>query len=329
MANRRVSVAYWAEVQLSFVPMTRRRCEAAGVRFNFHPITHHPSWFGPRRSLMVNALHLGKILLAILRSGSGATVCAFGTNASRGLYPFSWMFRRFVCIYNELPEHRAGAPLRWLDHRIFERADAVYVSTTARAEFVSEQYALERAVSVVENIAFETQLEPKSNAREEAIVFAGSITPKRFSSDDVQKFARLVSTLHRPIDVYGFVARELSPQFAALLDHRGHLPHPELLDRLTVYRYALLAYYQGEPNYDLCAPLKLYEYVAAGCTVISINKNLGLARVAAKYPSLLVFADDIGDQPLRREKPSRRAERDEFLREAWQSNERLAVDLMS
>lgn len=329
MPSPRVTIAYWAEAQLSFVAMTRRLCEAAGVRLDFHPITHHPSWFGPRRSLMVNALHLGKALLAILRSGRSATVCAFGTNACRGLYPFAWMFRRFICIYNELPEHRAGTALRWLDRRIFGRADAVYVSTTVRAEFVSQQYSLTRPIGVVENIAFETPPQPSGAVREEAVVFAGSITPKRFSPDDVQKFARLVSALDRPIAVYGFVARELSPQFAALLEHRGQLPHADLLDRLTAYRYALLAYYQGEPNYDLCAPLKLFEYVAAGCTVISINRNLGLVRVAARYPNLLVFADAIGDQPLRRDEAAFRTERDEFLREAWLSNERLAVDLMA
>lgn len=256
-------------------------------------------------------------------------MCAFGTNACRGLYPFAWMFRRFVCVYNELPEHRAGSWLRWWDRLIFLRVRDVYVSTTERAEYVRESYGLDRTIGVVQNIAFEMCPENPAGVRENTVVFAGSITPKRFSPDDLTKFARLVEALHKPITVYGFVARELSPRFECLLDHKGTLPHADLLRRLTHYRFALLAYYQGEPNYELCAPLKLYEYVAAGCTVVSINRNQGLLRVAERYPNLLLFVDDLAGRPPERDDDSFLVEREAFLREAWTSNRRLAEDLLA
>lgn len=329
MPQPRIVICYWADVELSFVRRSQQHCDAGCVDWALYRIKHHPSWFTQRRSLFRNFMHLGISFARIVVSSIGSNVCVFGTNACRAMFPFSWLFRRTLFVYNELPEHRQGSPLRWLDQLVFKHMPFVYVSTEPRASFVRQLYRLERQVKVVENIAFEALPKPVEEPRRDQAVFAGSITPKRFSPKDIDKFLSLQRFLGSRIVIYGTVARELSAEFAAVLEHRGNVSHDELMSRLPTFKYALLAYYQGEPNYELCAPLKLYEYVAAGCTAISINRNQGLLAVAGRYPNLLTFADDIASGKWTRDEPAFLAERDAFLGEARRTNEQLVKDLVS
>lgn len=327
MSPPKIVISYWADVELAFIHFVQARCLALSMPFELHRISHDSSWFGPKRSILRNATHLVRSLIGTLRAGYGSNVCAFGTNVCRALFFFSWLFRRTHYIYNELPAHRSSSPLYWLDRAIFTHARFVYVSTEPRAQYVTELYGLTRAVGVVENIAFHDIPEYTEAERINAVVFAGSITPKRFSLQDIQKFRALRDALDACLVVYGVVARELSPEFALLLDRRGVLPHTELLRRLAGFQYALLAYYQDEPNYDLCAPLKLYEYVAAGCSVVSINRNTGLLKVAERYPNLIFFIDDSTSPPSYRNEQAFVQERKAFLQEALLSNEQLALEI--
>ncbi|MEW5755444.1 MAG: hypothetical protein AB1810_04015 [Pseudomonadota bacterium] len=192
---------------------------------------------------------------------------------------------------------------------------------------MKELYNLQRDIGVVENITLNEIPDIQLTHRNDVAVFSGSITQKRFNSQDIDKFRMLRDFLGKSIVVYGVVARKLSPEFASLLDFRGAVSHAEMMKKLTDFRYALLAYYQGEPNYDLCAPLKLYEYVAAGCRVISINKNAGLLRVAARYPNLICFIDDSMSPHTVLDEHAYAKEREMFLQEALKSNDRFAIEI--
>lgn len=328
MHPTKLVISYWADSELAFVDIARNRCNELGIKFDIYRISHHSSWFGANRSIVKNALHLTHTLIKVLRIGFRGNFCAFGTNVCRSVFLFSWIFRQTHFIFNELPEHKSRSPLYWLDRAIFRRARFVYVSSIPRAQFVKRLYGLTRDIGVVENIAFRT-IPEYTEGKNGGVVFAGSITPKRFSVQDIQKFQALRDALDSKIVVYGLVARELSPKFASLLDYRGVLSHADLMQNLHNYRYALLAYYQDEPNYNLCAPLKLYEYVAAGCRVISINRNVGLLKLAERYPSLIFFIDDPLSTLSFRDELAFARERETFLQEALCSNERLALAITS
>jgi len=328
MHPTKLVISYWADSELAFVDIAKNRCHELGIQFDIYRIAHHSSWFGANRSIVKNALHLTNTLMNVLRAGFRGNFCAFGTNVCRSVFLFSWIFRQTHFIFNELPEHKSRSPLYWLDRAIFRRARFVYVSSIPRAQFVKTLYGLTRDIGVVENIAFHT-IPNYTEGKNGGVVFAGSITPKRFSVQDIQKFQALRDALDSKIVVYGLVARELSPKFASLLDYQGVLSHGELMQKLHNFRYALLAYYQDEPNYNLCAPLKLYEYVAAGCRVISINRNVGLLKLAERYPSLIFFIDDPLSTLSFRDELAFARERETFLQEALRSNERLALAITS
>jgi hypothetical protein len=329
MHPTKLVISYWADSELAFVDIARNRCLTLGIEFDIYRIAHHSSWFEPNRSIVKNALHLTYILVKVLRAGFRSNVCLFGTNVCRSVFLFSWIFRKTHFVFNELPEHKSKSPLYWLDRAIFRRARFVYVSSAPRARFVKTLYGLTRDIEVVENISFRKIPYYVEGRNNHGVVFAGSITPKRFSLRDIQKFQALRDALGTKIVVYGLVARELSPKFASLLDHRGVLPHAELMRTLPNFRYALLAYYQDEPNYDLCAPLKLYEYVAAGCRVVSINRNVGLVTLAESYPNLIFFIDDPLSTLSFRDELAFAREREAFLQDALRSNERLALAITS
>jgi hypothetical protein len=317
-------IAYWADTDLCFVDLARRRCEEAGVGFRFIRIAHHRAWFTAERSWLSNALHLSRLFLQILLGGVGASVCVFGTNACRAMYPWSFLFKRTLFVYNELPAVSKRSLAYWYDRLVFRSERHVYVSSHARARFVEALFALTLPVGVLENIAVSPVPEPSSpHSRRGTAVFAGTVTRRRFNDRDLAKFRMLSRTLRDRIVVYGRHLTSVSDEFADVLEYRGSLPHGALLEELSRFKYGLLAYYRGEPNYELCAPLKIFEYVSRGCRVLSINRNAGLVAVAEQYPALIGFVDeaDVAIMPSAPDEYDRQSRA--FLAGAFETNERF------
>lgn len=289
MNSKKLVIAYWADSELAFVEFARRNCSKFGLTFSFIKISHEPKWFTRQRSILANSLHLFKLFFEVICKGRNGRVVSFGTNTSRILFFFSWLFRDIDFVYNELPSLSNRSLIAWVDKLIFRYAQNVNVSSIERSNFIAHNYNLNRSLGVLENITFTEIPEINSEARDGRILFAGSITSKRFSDDDIDKIEYIFERFGMPIDVYGQVAGMISSRFLRCLRLKGLIEHSCMLKIMQNYEYGLLSYYTGEPNYDLCAPLKIYEYIAQGCKVISLNRNRGLLALAERYPALISF----------------------------------------
>jgi len=289
-------IAYWADSELAFIDFTRKLCKGAGIRMTLVKIAHEPNWFSENKSFLRNAAHLTRIFSRIIALGLHGRVVSFGTNSNRILFLFSWLFQNVYYVYNELPAFSKFSPAAWIDRAIFRFARHVSVSTVERAEFVKQAYKIDRPIFVLENIAFTDIPAPAIRQRNGGILFSGSITSKRFNDSDIDKISDLIKRVGQRVDVYGEVAGDISSKFSDLIELRGKVSHRRMLEVMQDYEYGLLSYYMGEPNYDLCAPLKLYEYVAYGCKVISLNRNAGLVALAQRYPALISFAGELSNR---------------------------------
>lgn len=78
-----------------------------------------------------------------------------------------------------------------------------------------------------------------------------------------------------------------------IFEYKGRLSHNDLLDRLWNSKYGVHLYCQGDINNDLCAPLKIFEYLAEGCIVLSVIGSKGLVSISKQYPGLVVFLDNL------------------------------------
>ena len=67
----------------------------------------------------------------------------------------------------------------------------------------------------------------------------------------------------------------------------------DIIYRLYTYKYGLLSYQPSDINNDLCAPIKIYEYLEAGLIPVSVFRNRAFTELNKKYPNLIFFLDDI------------------------------------
>lgn len=295
LKSNQLTIAYWADSELAFVKFARELTQDRNLSFNLVRITHHHQWFSADKSILKNLSHLTRIFVKLAIFNINCTIVCFGTNSSRVLFFFSFLFKNTYYVYNELPSLSPNSPLTWLDKVIFRLAKNISVSTIERATLVRQSYNLSRNLSILENITFTEIPALYKPKKVNQIIFSGTINQKRFSETDIEKLLMLSKQLDTKIDVYGGVASEINDKFLAVLDYKGKVSHSEIMKITASYKYGLLTYYTNEPNYDYCAPIKLYEYVASGCLAISLNRNKGLLGIASRYPTLINFVDDLND----------------------------------
>jgi hypothetical protein len=120
------------------------------------------------------------------------------------------------------------------------------------------------------------------------MIYAGDVSRKRFPVEGLELLGSL------PLDVI-VIGRLLEPHivadFPANVRYAGNVPHDEAMRLQGSCGFGLLTYFRDVPNYEYCAPIKLYEYLANGLICLSLFRNQGLTGIAAKYPELIKFAD--------------------------------------
>ena len=221
MKKNKLVIGYWADSELAFIDFSKTLSKNNDIKFELHKLAHHPDWFGSNRSYIKNFFHLFKKISAIIASGFSSNVCIFGTNLCRITFIFSFLFKKTFFVYNELPENNPNSILYLIDKLIFKYSKNILVSTKERADFVNSQFKLNRKIGVLENITFTEIPNINNKSRDNSIVFSGTITPKRFNLTDISKFHRINSFIERKIDVYGFVAKEISSDFNSAINKKG------------------------------------------------------------------------------------------------------------
>lgn len=181
-----------------------------------------------------------------------------------------------------------------MEQRVVQRAALVLANSAATAARLRERYG-DRRIDVLPNgVDWPVSLPAKdwSHAGQH-IIYSGSFFGWKGVSDLVQAAGDLPGCR---ITLLGGtpeqVAREraLLPGNAAEVDFRGHVPHSEVANALGEACIAVLPN-RDDPDSRFTSPIKLYEYMAAGCAIVASDLP-ALREVLADDAAVWVKAGD-------------------------------------
>jgi glycosyltransferase involved in cell wall biosynthesis len=160
-----------------------------------------------------------------------------------------------------------------VEHSVLNRAKAVVAITRGAADDLKRRYRLEREIHVVPDAASWPARVPDKQWHEAArrIVYGGSFFPWK-GVQDLVTAARwlpdcritLIGGSPERVDEY----RALVPANGAEVVFAGQVSHREALRAFEQACIAVLPN-RAEPNSLWSSPLKLFEYMAAGCAVVA------------------------------------------------------------
>jgi hypothetical protein len=315
MGKRKKIVIYWATTDLAFVKLIEKLSRENGRQYKFIRWNHHQSWFTEKRSILLNGIHLLKLFLLSIWVAANNSVLIFGTNSCRLLGPFSFLFHSVRLVYNEIPSERQPKWVNLIDKLILRSVGDIYVSSEERSRYIRERFRLNRKPGVVLNTSIASWSKVNINNRVDGLVYAGSITKKRFNSKTIKS----IKDLGIPVYLYGTFHNPIQREIDDFAEFCGHVAQDEVLGAVSKFKYSLISYYRDEINYDLCAPIKIYEYIAAGCIILSVEDNQGLEYYFKNYPNLFKkLAEFRLDEPVNFLEWE--LEREEFLNHALNNN---------
>ena len=181
-----------------------------------------------------------------------------------------------------------------MEARVMQRAALVLANSAATAARLKERYG-ERRIEVLPNgVDWPASLPDKDWANAgRHIVYSGSFFGWKGVTDLVQAAGALPG--YRIILLGGTaeqVAREreqLAKNGAEVVFH-GHVPHGEVADALGATCIAVLPN-RDDPDSRFTSPIKLYEYMAAGCAIVASDLP-ALREVLADETAVWVKAGD-------------------------------------
>lgn len=239
---------------------------------------HLPTWANTRflklLLYILYSIRVGSIFIYYKRNQK---VVLFGTK----LIPF-YVVLKFIgvnCDYimNELPNGR-----RENLYRIFLKDLRVGVSNQSRIDYLNRSGWKCDFFLVPNMTKVHGRVDKETKNRRNGAVYIGTITSKRIG-DKLKNFITMY-----PTDFYGRVYGD-----AHGLNVMDFISQDKLYKVLSNYQYGILSYNTDEPNYDLCAPLKLFDYLNADLIPVSVNRNTSFVDLNEKYPHLIAFADSM------------------------------------
>ena len=202
---------------------------------------------------------------------------------------------RHLKIAHALIEQRPAIPLLYEAHEVFadvappdkrellarieefvlRRAAALVAVTYGVADDLKKRYRLDREIHVLPDAVSWSAHIPEKPWRDAGrhIVYAGSFFPWKGAQDLVAAAEGLPGCRLTLIGGSAERIREfklLVPASGADVVFTGHLPHTETLKVLSEACIAVLPN-RAEPNSLWSSPLKLFEYMAAGCAVVAAD----------------------------------------------------------
>ncbi|KZN51386.1 hypothetical protein [Pseudoalteromonas luteoviolacea] len=269
----------WAESDFVFENILKEKYTC-----NERKIAHHESWFSSNRSVIKGCIHLAKQLLPVFFISMFRKTFVFGTNVCRFLYIPALINRKVILVFNEIPNY-----FSFFD-RIFIRLvrKQIFVSSSARERYFEDKFNI-KIGGVLPNIPELKTHDANINNKDKKklIVYAGLINSKRIS----EKLINDLSKSEFKLDLLGTNLNfDFNRPGLTYLGKKTQLEAQEIQQR---YRYALLSYSTEDTNNDLCAPIKIYEYVNAKCVCVIANKNLGLLEYIEKYPAIFVYIENL------------------------------------
>jgi glycosyltransferase involved in cell wall biosynthesis len=206
--------------------------------------------------------------------------------------PDELLFVRHLKLAAMLLRHRPGCRLVYEAHEVFSdtaqpakrarqfdmesevlgKATLVIANSLPTAERLRELYG-EREIEVLPNgVDWPEHLPPKGWAHAGShIAYAGSFFAWKGVADLVQAASGLPGCT---ITLYGGDAAQLArergraPAAGAQLEFRGHVPQQEVMRGLASACIAVLPN-RDDPDSRFTSPIKLFEYMAAGCAIVA------------------------------------------------------------
>lgn len=320
---KQLRLTNWSSYKLVFMDRIEKICKEQSVAFHADIFSHHPDWMLRKRMRHLrNIFFLAKqIYNYILMHYMDAHVL-FGTNLCRLVYPFLFFRRDVFFIYNEFPSSPAQSFLLYLyDALIFHTVKHVFVSSEERKKIFEFIYGVPGKLGIVNNLSYGTANvvhKEVLNDKEERLIFAGLISRERITFDAIKLLNK------SPVPIV-FVGKTLEPEIlnsiTSSFEYLGEVSQDESIELQKRYKYALVSYGQHDLNNDFCAPIKLYEYVANCCVVVSIGKNQGLMKKFSDYPALFCWYEDFAQGAYKFNQIEYIAQRNKFLAEAEAQNE--------
>lgn len=159
-----------------------------------------------------------------------------------------------------------------MESRVLRTATLVIANSLPTAERLRELYG-EREIAVLPNgVDWPEHLPPKDWAHAGMhIAYAGSFFAWKGVADLVQAASELPGCT---ITLYGGDAAQLArergraPAAGATLEFRGHVPQQEVMRGLASACIAVLPN-RDDPDSRYTSPIKLFEYMAAGCAIVT------------------------------------------------------------
>ena len=162
-----------------------------------------------------------------------------------------------------------------IEESVLRRAAALVAVTHGVADDLKKRYRLDREIHVLPDaVAWPAQIPQKPwHEAGRHIIYAGSFFPWKGAQDLVAAAEWLPGCRIELIGGSPERIREYQQQVpanGAEVVFAGHLPHIETLKALSEACIAVLPN-RAEPNSLWSSPLKLFEYMAAGCAVVAAD----------------------------------------------------------
>ncbi len=162
-----------------------------------------------------------------------------------------------------------------IEDTVLRRAAALVAVTHGVADDLKKRYRLDREIHVLPDAVSWPAHIPEKPWRDAGrhIIYAGSFFPWKGAQDLVAAAEGLPGCRVTLIGGSPERIREYQkqvPAHGAEVVFAGHLPHTETLKALSAACIAVLPN-RAEPNSLWSSPLKLFEYMAAGCAVVAAD----------------------------------------------------------
>lgn len=268
-------VIYWSGVDIAFIKIERRK----GTKISY--IKHHKTW-STHRNYIKNFFHhlllSSKIYFQILVSGE---IIIFGTNAIRIFAPLILLKKNVKVVFNEVPTNKF--PINALD-RLVMRKLPTFVSSEPRRKYFQDTYNCDPGI--LQNVPFLSYPDLNIKPLTKRAVYMGLLTNQRFTELEQKNLLKWLNENNFTLDVYGKKIGDFKFLSHNRVNFFTEVPHKDVADILSSYSVGIVSYFRKNINNELCAPIKTFDYISAGLTVMSINKNVGMNDLAMQYPAL-------------------------------------------
>lgn len=171
-----------------------------------------------------------------------------------------------------------GAPIKkakrlsLMERSVLQRASAVIAITEQLAIKLRQRYEIARDMAIIPSATALPVIMPHKDwsAPGLSIVYAGSLYGWK-GAQDLVAAAKLLPSCH--ISVIGGDAKSIDAlrvtlgKEGASVEFLGHLAHGQVMEQLSQACIAVLPNRKGSVS-EFTSPLKLFEYMAAGCAIV-------------------------------------------------------------